>query len=223
MEYHLVCLRPHDYVVGNPIFWADDRRCPGGEKSRITRRTRIRARIQIWKTMTSALPCKAKTQQLVTFQVISYSVSCPVSTACTNPHSAEIFCINHGEQRVFQLKNIINVLVSSFRFIWIPMLWVYDHWKYFDFFSAGIVFIRQNLTSIDVRFWRIKTVPVLKGLKPNWTPTTNTVHNQQSSHLCITRPILDKNDRMKKCIIHHNFRDALCLDLWYYILFFKSG
>ena len=25
-------------------------------------------------------------------------------------------------------------------------------------FSAGIVFIRQNLTSVDVRFWRIKTV-----------------------------------------------------------------
>ena len=27
----------------------------------------------------------------------------------------------------FQFEIIINVLVSSFWFIWIPMLWVYDH------------------------------------------------------------------------------------------------
>ena len=26
-------------------------------------------------------------------------------------------------------------------------------------FSAEIVFRRQNLTSVDVRFWRIRTVP----------------------------------------------------------------
>ena len=32
------------------------------------------------------------------------------------------------------------------------------------FFSAGTVFIRQNLTSTDVSFWSIKTVPALKGL-----------------------------------------------------------
>ena len=38
------------------------------------------------------------------------------------------------------------------------------HYKYFFCFSAGIVFIRQNLTSSDVRFWRINTVPALKGL-----------------------------------------------------------
>ena len=31
-------------------------------------------------------------------------------------------------------------------------------------FSAGTVFIRQNLTSVDARFWRIKTVPALKEL-----------------------------------------------------------
>ena len=27
----------------------------------------------------------------------------------------------------FQFEIIVNVLVTSFRFIWIPMLWVYDH------------------------------------------------------------------------------------------------
>ena len=31
-------------------------------------------------------------------------------------------------------------------------------------FSAGIDFGRQNLTSIDVRFWRLKSVPAPKGL-----------------------------------------------------------
>ena len=31
--------------------------------------------------------------------------------------------------------------------------------------TQRIVFIRQNVTSTDVRFWRIKTVPELKGFK----------------------------------------------------------
>ena len=35
---------------------------------------------------------------------------------------------------------------------------------FYNSFSAGIVFIRQILTSTDVRIWRIKTVPALKGL-----------------------------------------------------------
>ena len=63
----------------------------------------------------------------------------------------------------FQFEIIINVLVSSLQFIWIPMLRVYGHYRYFIFFSAWIVFIRQNLTSTDGRFWRIKTIPALKG------------------------------------------------------------
>ena len=29
-------------------------------------------------------------------------------------------------------------------------------------FSTGIDFIRQNLTSIEVRFWRLKSIPVMK-------------------------------------------------------------
>ena len=35
--------------------------------------------------------------------------------------------INYGDQRVFWFEIIKDVLVSSFRFIWIPMLWVYGH------------------------------------------------------------------------------------------------
>ena len=44
------------------------------------------------------------------------------------------------------------------------------HWAHiwilniFYSFSVGIDFRRQNLTPIDVRFWRLKTVPAPKGL-----------------------------------------------------------
>ena len=31
--------------------------------------------------------------------------------------------------------------------------------------SAGNVFIRRNLTSVDVKFWSIKTIPALKEIK----------------------------------------------------------
>ena len=64
----------------------------------------------------------------------------------------------------FQFKIILNVLAISSRFIWLPLLWVYVHYKYFNSLIL-IVFIRQNLTSTDVRFWRIKTVPALKELR----------------------------------------------------------
>ena len=33
----------------------------------------------------------------------------------------------------------------------------YKDWPY----SAGIDFSRQNLTSVDVRFWRLKSIPAL--------------------------------------------------------------
>ena len=36
---------------------------------------------------------------------------------------------------------------------------------WFNPFSAGTVFRRQNLTSVDVRFWRLKTIHALKELK----------------------------------------------------------
>ena len=53
-----------------------------------------------------------------------------------NPWSAEFCYKNLGGQNIFfQFEIIINVLVSSFRFIWIHMLWVYDHYIYF--FQCG--------------------------------------------------------------------------------------
>ena len=39
------------------------------------------------------------------------------------------------------------------------MLWVYGHYIFFYFFRAGTDFIRQNLTSAYVKFWRLSAVP----------------------------------------------------------------
>ena len=61
------------------------------------------------------------------------------------------------KREVFLIWNFVMVLVSSFRFFWIPMLWVFDHYKCFIFSVWG--------STIDVRIWRLKTVPALKGLK----------------------------------------------------------
>ena len=78
-------------------------------------------------------------------------------------------CLNHGDQRFFFKFEIIrNVLVISFRFIWISMVWVYVHYIYINSFSAEIVFRRQSLTYVDVRFWRLKTVPALRELIFNY-------------------------------------------------------
>ena len=63
-----------------------------------------------------------------------------------------------------QFEIIKNVLVSSFRFIWISMLWVYEHYKYVYSFRAVIDLRCQNLTSADVRLWRLKLIPALNGL-----------------------------------------------------------
>ena len=65
---------------------------------------------------------------------------------------------------MFQFEIMINVLFSSFRFIWIPVLWVYGHYEYFNSFSSGIDFTRQNVTSVDVRLWRLKSVTAPKRL-----------------------------------------------------------
>ena len=61
----------------------------------------------------------------------------------------------------FQFEIIINVLVNSFQFIWKPMLWIYDHYKYFYSYSAGIDFRRQDrrqilTTNVDPYTVRVK-------------------------------------------------------------------
>ena len=41
------------------------------------------------------------------------------------------------------------------------MLRQYIYSLTFNPYSAGIDFSRQNLTSVDVRFWRLKSIPAL--------------------------------------------------------------
>ena len=47
------------------------------------------------------------------------------------------------ETKGFFYSIFINVLISHFRLV--PILWDYGHYKLFSFFSAEIVFRRQNL------------------------------------------------------------------------------
>ena len=57
----------------------------------------------------------------------------------------------------FKFEVILNVLVNSYRIIWIPMLCVYQHYTYLNSFSAGTDIRRQILTSKDApRAERVK-------------------------------------------------------------------
>ena len=59
--------------------------------------------------------------------------------------------------KFFFIWNHHDVLVSSFRFIWTPMLWVYGHYNLLIFLSVGtyfrstkwFVYKRQIVTSKD--------------------------------------------------------------------------
>ena len=103
-----------------------------------------------------------------------------------NPCDDEICVHKSWRQKCFffQFEIVINVLVSSFRFICIPMLWVCGHYKYFTSFSAGIDFRRQNLTSVDVRFWRPNSIPALKGLIDQ-SSLTSSRSDQPAKLLCL--------------------------------------
>ena len=68
---------------------------------------------------------------------------------------------------IFHIEIIINVLVGSFRFIWIHMSWVYRHYKYCILPVLGIDFWCQILTSKDG--------PALKGLRVSYLIVT-TLH-----------------------------------------------
>ena len=66
------------------------------------------------------------------------------------PYNAELFVYKPwGQKSYFQFEIIINVLVISFRFIWIPVLCVYSHYKY--------VYSYSGVSTLDVRIWRLQT------------------------------------------------------------------
>ena len=67
------------------------------------------------------------------------------------------------------------------------MLRVYDTTFRIFSSSAGTVFMHQNLPSTDARFWRIKTVPALKGII---SPAIN--HLSFLATFCLQSTILTK-------------------------------
>ena len=54
-----------------------------------------------------------------------------IVSSYTNHYSAE--CLHKPKDQRFFLEIILNDFVSSFRFIWISMLWVYGHYNMFLF------------------------------------------------------------------------------------------
>ena len=86
-------------------------------------------------------------------------------TWCSD-HRKPYFRKSHGDQRVFSIRNNHKCLSQLFLwFIWIPMLWVYGHYRYFHSYSASIHIRRHNLMSTDVRFRRLKSILASSELK----------------------------------------------------------
>ena len=71
------------------------------------------------------------------------------------------FYINQETKGIFQFEIVLITLITLHLNTYVISLLPF--WM-FDFFSAGIDFRRHNLTSIDVRFWRVKSLPALEGL-----------------------------------------------------------
>ena len=118
----------------------------------------LRLLLSFLKEMSESWPLEFKMQ--ITFIAVFSLHTCLVITLSTL-EALNYFVKNIATKGFFQFEIIINVLVTSSCFIWIPMLLVYAHFKYVYFYSAGIDFGRQNLTSTDVRFWRLKAIPAL--------------------------------------------------------------
>ena len=89
-----------------------------------------------------------------------------------NLYNAELISYKSWRSNGFnQFEIIIKVLDSSFWFIWIPMLWVYGHYRYFYSYSAGTDFSRQNLTSTDVGCSRIVRPSVRPAVRLSVCPS----------------------------------------------------
>ena len=89
--------------------------------------------------------CKQKLQLPCKTDVICCKISAHVALVAYISHMRDFDHVNHyiniswRSKGFFQFETIINVLFCYFRFIWKPMLWVYDHYKYliFKFFQWG--------------------------------------------------------------------------------------
>ena len=72
--------------------------------------------------------------------------------------------VQHLVSAAFPLLSHVLCLWASFV---ICLLYLFPNklhaftWYWFNLYSAGIDFSRQNLTSTDVRFWWLKSIPAL--------------------------------------------------------------
>ena len=91
--------------------------------------------------------------------------SLPVGTCVWFPFWAlKQLCKKHEDERVISIQNNNKCLSQLFQLHLNTYVMGLRPLYMFYSSSAGIDFKRQNMTSIDVRFWRLKTVPALKGL-----------------------------------------------------------
>ena len=91
----------------------------------------------------------------------------------------------------FHFEIILDVSVRTFRFICIPILWVYGHYTYFNSFSAGTVFSGLSLTPKD-------------------GPRAEVLMSRKGMHIDILNGIYSKNNLI--CMIHDN-KDVMGLRL----------
>ena len=119
-------------------------------------------------------PFAKHTEWTLTEMTDSHVNSDPVSiwlgcNSCLNPSNTEIFLYKPWRPKGFlTIISVLIIIVSSFRFICIPMLCSYGYTAiinmlFINYSSAGTVFRRRQM-SVDVRLRRLKTVPALKGL-----------------------------------------------------------
>ena len=91
-----------------------------------------------------------------------YNISITLCQCCANNDwvnftTLKYFCIKHGEQMVFSICNHHGFDLSYLSPLHLNTYVNDGHYDLFHSFSVGIdIRRRQNLLSLDVRFWRLK-------------------------------------------------------------------
>ena len=74
----------------------------------------------------------------------------------------------NGDLFFYIFLQIFFYFILPNRHLFFRIMWLHNwtilmaqFWLKFNAYSAGIDFSRQNLTSVDVRFWRLKSIPEL--------------------------------------------------------------
>ena len=128
--------------------WKVNNNCPNTKRYTLMVCIRYSHELFIW--IISA-PSKYSTWDSEAYLILNFKIRIILTLT-----ALKYLCLNHGDQRVFQFKIIINVLVSSFWFIWIPIC-------YGCAAVRNILILSVRGPTLYVRIWRIKLAPDLKG------------------------------------------------------------